>query len=519
MNITNFAEDNLKPNMQTSRRNRIDGNLKTTFTTGLCIATASAAMAVAGCQRHIEKPESTIAGRNQLAESHRAAATGNTEKSMELLYDLLITTDDRHKSISQKDRSDAYALMGHNYDVFGDYESARECYEKSLSLDDKSDYESTPGVLYGITIANIRLHDKQKSQEALSRLRETLKDRSDALSRYRIEYASGMTEKMLGSQEESLRFFHAALAIAESAGLNASCIIDPMLETAIININNGETQRAFIMLDRYRKLISDSADVRQKADYMKARMRGYTLTDQPDSATAYQDLYFILTDSIRKAKRYQNFSDNISLKNAKRNEARQVRNQTEQTANILTVFSVLSFIVLSIFFTLRHQIRKKRNRNLLTPDFAMTKLQKHICGQVQESKTRLPDNHSSAESIRKDLFDKIRQIVERRENFSDPDFSLPRVADAVGVNVKYVSDSIKEHTGYNFRQFLNSYRVSEAQRRLIDDEAYRNQTIQSIAESVGFKAASAFIAAFKKFTGMTPSAYAKEGKQNCSQQP
>ena len=130
------------------------------------------------------------------------------------------------------------------------------------------------------------------------------------------------------------------------------------------------------------------------------------------------------------------------------------------------------------------------------------------------------DNHDGEEltssmkdmTVHEDLFIKVREILERPENFTNPDLSLPRVAEMVGTNTKYVSRAIKNATGYNFPSFVNSYRVSEARRRLIDDANYRNLTIQSIAESVGFKAVSAFIAAFRQFTGMTPSTYVKMGR-------
>lgn len=49
---------------------------------------------------------------------------------------------------------------------------------------------------------------------------------------------------------------------------------------------------------------------------------------------------------------------------------------------------------------------------------------------------------------------------------------------------------------------------------MMDNEHYGNYSIQGISESVGYKSASNFIAAFKKMTGMTPSLYQKISKSS-----
>ena len=99
-------------------------------------------------------------------------------------------------------------------------------------------------------------------------------------------------------------------------------------------------------------------------------------------------------------------------------------------------------------------------------------------------------------------------------SWCDPEFSLNRLAEIAESNTKYVSQAINEHTGKNFRSFINEYRIREARRRLLDTENFGNVTIQYLAESVGFMSTSAFNMAFKKFTGMTPSLYQKLGRDS-----
>jgi AraC-like DNA-binding protein len=95
------------------------------------------------------------------------------------------------------------------------------------------------------------------------------------------------------------------------------------------------------------------------------------------------------------------------------------------------------------------------------------------------------------------------------EVFSDT-FSLDRLSELVEAkHSNYVSQVINEHFGCNFNAMVNDRRIKEACRRMSDVEHYGNQTIKAIAQSVGFNSHSNFVNTFKKFTGLTPSAYLK----------
>ena len=58
----------------------------------------------------------------------------------------------------------------------------------------------------------------------------------------------------------------------------------------------------------------------------------------------------------------------------------------------------------------------------------------------------------------------------------------------------------------SFIDYINSYRV-EAFKQRIKNKELNNYTMVAIAENCGFKSSSAFYAAFKKLTGVTPKQY------------
>jgi len=101
---------------------------------------------------------------------------------------------------------------------------------------------------------------------------------------------------------------------------------------------------------------------------------------------------------------------------------------------------------------------------------------------------------------------KLLELMEVEKLFLDPDLSLGTLAQRVGCTKENLSQVINEQTGLNFKNFLNKYRVAEAEKKLADPK--ENQfVLMKIAFDVGFNSKSVFNAAFKKFTGMSPSEY------------
>ena len=97
--------------------------------------------------------------------------------------------------------------------------------------------------------------------------------------------------------------------------------------------------------------------------------------------------------------------------------------------------------------------------------------------------------------------------MDNSDEIFSPEFSLERLAMLSESKSKYVSQVINEYYEQNFNNFLNSYRIKEACKRMGDIANYGNYTIEAISESVGFKSRSTFVSSFKRITGLTPSQY------------
>ncbi len=100
------------------------------------------------------------------------------------------------------------------------------------------------------------------------------------------------------------------------------------------------------------------------------------------------------------------------------------------------------------------------------------------------------------------------QLLSTTQRFKDPALTLPKLAKELGVSPNCLSEAINKKNGCNFPDFINGYRIMAA-RAIMDKPGAEHQKIAAIAYEAGFNSLSVFNAAFRKFTGLTPSAYRK----------
>ena len=112
------------------------------------------------------------------------------------------------------------------------------------------------------------------------------------------------------------------------------------------------------------------------------------------------------------------------------------------------------------------------------------------------------------DQFQEELLSKILTVMEDNSIIFDADFTIERLAELVQSNQKYVSQVINNSFKKNFRSFLNSYRIREAQLILSEPDAIK-YTIEAVAHKVGFKSRNSFQYAFKEIAGVNPNFYLK----------
>jgi len=108
-----------------------------------------------------------------------------------------------------------------------------------------------------------------------------------------------------------------------------------------------------------------------------------------------------------------------------------------------------------------------------------------------------------------DVSVRLLHLLDEERLFLDPDLTLKKLSLRLKVHYNHLSRIINERFGLSYNDFINKYRIEEAKRKLAARKEKGN-TVLDIAYSTGFYSKSVFNAAFKKFTGMTPTEYRKK---------
>ncbi len=100
-----------------------------------------------------------------------------------------------------------------------------------------------------------------------------------------------------------------------------------------------------------------------------------------------------------------------------------------------------------------------------------------------------------------EVLGRLLALMNEKKIFFNEDMTLNLLASELGITPHQLSQLLNERLQMNFNSFINSYRVNEAKKMLIDEP---ERSILSISYAVGFNSKSSFYEAFARFTGVTP---------------
>ena len=103
-------------------------------------------------------------------------------------------------------------------------------------------------------------------------------------------------------------------------------------------------------------------------------------------------------------------------------------------------------------------------------------------------------------------------LMENEQAYLDPSLTLPKLSSMVRCPINHLSQVINAGFGMSFFDYLNSYRIEEAKRLLID-KTDPQPAILTVAFDVGFNSNSAFYSAFKRSCGQTPAHFRRENRK------
>ena len=111
-------------------------------------------------------------------------------------------------------------------------------------------------------------------------------------------------------------------------------------------------------------------------------------------------------------------------------------------------------------------------------------------------------------SLSLELKENLLHLFANEKIYKENNISLDMVAQRLNTTRHNASQIINEHFKVSFHEFVNTYRIKEAKKLLLDEKKQRLNII-NIAYEVGYNNKVTFNKAFKKDTQLTPSQYQK----------
>lgn len=109
------------------------------------------------------------------------------------------------------------------------------------------------------------------------------------------------------------------------------------------------------------------------------------------------------------------------------------------------------------------------------------------------------------------LLSKLEKF-EKSGKYLKKDIDLVSLARRLGTNSKYLSEIIRQHKEKTFTNYINGLRIDYITHQLYEEATYREYKINHLAVECGFASRQVFISAFKKETGVTPSYFISQLK-------
>jgi AraC-like DNA-binding protein len=110
------------------------------------------------------------------------------------------------------------------------------------------------------------------------------------------------------------------------------------------------------------------------------------------------------------------------------------------------------------------------------------------------------------DSTVKSVFPRIEMIMKQEKLFLEPELTLGGLSEQIKLSEKTVSQIIRQQTGLHFCDFVNSYRIEFAKKKLVEITD-KKQTVLEVLYDSGYNSKSVFNFQFRKFTGKSPSQY------------
>lgn len=288
----------------------------------------------------------------------------------------------------------------------------------------------------------------------------------------------------------------------------------------------GQSNKAIAHLEEGKSIAAEKGLVELEIQCQKRLSEVYDTLGNKAKAMEARERYLTLKNEISETKR---LAITLDLeKDLSEKEEIIGSNQTEisdlEKNNVSLLvwggFLLAALIVLAVIFTMFRK-KTRQDQQVLQEQFLQLKnsydsedltIPPKKNPKIENKTSPYQNSSLTAEDLNR-YKDRLLQLMKEEKPYLNMELTQAKLAAELNVPSHHLSEVLNSGFNQNFYDFVNGYRVLEAQ-KLIQDKAYKDAKILAIAFDSGFKSKTSFNRVFKNLTGSTPSEFRQ--KQNFS---
>lgn len=236
----------------------------------------------------------------------------------------------------------------------------------------------------------------------------------------------------------------------------------------------------------------------------------YTYLKKRDSISAVINIekYKLVMDSL-------NFARQLNRSQLLRTKTLQKLSYESKEKKAIILFLV---VTISLLMIVGYLLVLQRRKNFALVRKHVETIHAHSIISLEMTKEDTSDKRIEKDQkneevkIPKELILKLEKLLMEKELYKDPNLSIQKLAQKIGVGNDLLSKAINVHYGVPFRTLINNKRIELAMVLLLDEQ-FKSYSIEGIAKSVGYSNMATFYNNFKLIAGVTPTYFQSRGRK------
>ncbi|CAM1351791.1 helix-turn-helix domain-containing protein [Tenacibaculum ascidiaceicola] len=297
-----------------------------------------------------------------------------------------------------------------------------------------------------------------------------------------------------------------------------------LLNLGMSYVKKQEANKAIPLLNEVLVIATNRKDLELEKEAHLHLAKAYKLLGDFKNSHKEQESYAEIMKVLLKE---QSNAALLDLKHDSDTEKQNIESKLNSLASIenkknnLLIGGGVSIVFLGglLFFYIRkkktieadRELFKKINSLLQNENKALkAKMLEFATVKKEQSPKTVQYKNSSLTEKDKDYYMKlILDYMETKKPYLDFEINQSELASKLSMSKHHLSEVLNLCFDQNFYQFINLYRVNEAQ-KIMKDPDYKDYKILAIAYEAGFKSKTSFNRVFKNHTGFTPSDFRKQ---------